>query len=116
MSYYNIAFQPLPLVLRFVELLEKQEVNKTNLLSKTDAIGWSYLMNSFAEKDSTRISYKDLLPIPDEQQTNKHTKTKDGYSQPTKETLQAISRLIDQKRIPRKVLLGLVGTGALEQL
>jgi hypothetical protein len=104
------------MVLRYIELLEKQEVNKTNLLSKTDAIGWSYLMNSFSDKDSKKINYKDLLPIPDELHQAGKYKVKEGYTQPTEETLQAISRLLNQKRIPRRVMLNLVGTGILTQL
>lgn len=37
-----------------------------NLRSITQAIGWSGLFNAFADKNSKKSTYVDLLPFPDE--------------------------------------------------
>lgn len=108
-TYYNLAFQPIPLVLGLISAIEKQQINKTNLNAKTNAIGWSFLVNSFSEK--SKINYVDLLPLPDDTETNQ--KVEAGFNKPTKYTLGCISRLISQDRIPYQVLVSLAGTGVL---
>jgi hypothetical protein len=96
-------------VLGLISAIEKQQINKTNLNAKTNAIGWSFLVNSFSEK--SKIDYMDLLPLPDATENNQ--KIEAGFNKPTKYTLNCISRLISQDRIPHRVLVSIAGTGIL---
>ena len=106
----NLDFQPVSVVLKYLQKIEHLYCLNLNLLSKTQAFGWSYLMSGFSSKP---VKFKDLLPV-DLSATDSILKT--GYNKPTQETVTIISRLIKSGRIPLKVLGSLASSGILTEI
>lgn len=107
---HNLDFQPLSLVLGYLEKLEYLYCQNINLLSKTQAFGWSYLMSGFSNKP---VDFKDLMPVNLNSASSELT---EGYNKPTPETITIISRLITGNRLPSKVMGSLASSGILTQL
>lgn len=106
----HLDFQPLSIVLEFLQKLEHIYCQNLNLLSKTQAFGWSYLMSGFSSKP---VSFKDLMPVDLSAASSDLT---EGYNKPTQETIAIISRLIKGNRLPSKVVGSLASSGILTQI
>lgn len=106
-NYLNFADQPVSLVLETLKYFEKAFGREANILSKSTALGWSFLVNGFSEK---KIEFTSLLPVPE---ILEEEQGKKGYSQPTERTIKTITKLIKENRLPTRVLKSLVPTGIL---
>ncbi|NJR72647.1 MAG: hypothetical protein HC773_00950 [Scytonema sp. CRU_2_7] len=102
--------QPVSLVLQALSIFEEIYGNHINLVSTTNALGWSSLISGFGEE---KVSYKEMLPIQRESDVVSVTT---GLNKPTLRTIKIISLLLANKQVPRKVLLMLAGTGVLKYL
>ena len=107
LTTWFIDICPVDFGLQILELITEKESEHYNYLSYTAAVGWSSLANGFGSK----ISHLDLLPIRTESTT-----LVQGLNKPTDRTLDVLQTLINQKRIPRRMLLSLGGVGVLGEL
>ena len=71
MSHKNFGNQPSHLIFYLLEKLEKFSKLDANTASKTDAIGWTSLMNGFRGEGSPPSEPSVMLPFPAEVKVQK---------------------------------------------
>ena len=81
-----------------------------NITSKTDALGWSWLISGFQDK---KVPHDHLLPVVI---NNNKFALPDKYSTPTDETIEVLKRNIEANRVPRKVMIALATDDILQQI
>lgn len=121
---FDALFIPIPdwrLCEEFIELFPVAELyklvaakqervnNLINALSYTQANGWMWLINGFGGNNG---KWSDLLPM----RTDTDGSDVDGFSDPTPKTLEILSLLHKQRKIPRNVMIDLGGLGILNKL
>lgn len=81
-----------------------------NTRSRTDAIGWSWLISGFQD---TKVPPDSLLPVIIKADG---INLPNGYSKPTQETIDILKRNIEAGKVPRKVMIALATDNILLQL
>ena len=109
-SCLYLHIQPEDTVIDLYVRWQRKYYEHINLLSRTDAMGWAWLINGFQDK---KMDFNDMLPV---QLKAQNFQLPDKYSKPTDETLQILKRNIEAGRVPRKVLLALTTDNIFQQL
>ena len=86
------------MIFETLAFFEKAYRRDTNHQARTDALGWTSILNGFRDKDQPPINFEQLLPYPeskDEAETQKRVLTT--------ETAQLLAHLLDTGQIPGRV-------------
>lgn len=94
-------------ILETYQRWQRKHFEYINTLSRTHAIGWSWLISGFQD---TKVQAEDLLPVI----LDDKLKLPEKYSKPTLETIETLRRNIEAGKVPKKVLTALTADKILD--